>query len=184
MEIIESTSYVRNIGDSLLSRGNLVSVSTFSERIEWVLANCRRSDGAKWDAASLSHAAGISSAHVGMIRRGDVKSPRPETVIAIAKAAGVNSNWLLTGDGSADAIDTPSQDVGVRARPLFSSLSNWSALRESARALDPALPEWALDEVGQSHPLATVPITPRQVVQMARIALELLPPPDSKPSPK
>lgn len=52
------------------------------------------------DFAEMSRVAGLKSeAHVGMIARGTVKSPAPETLRLIARAFGVTTDWLITGEG-------------------------------------------------------------------------------------
>lgn len=155
-------------------------MQTLAARIAWILTN--RTDpktGGPWTAKALSQAAGLkSAAHIGMIKRGTAKHVRTETIEAIAHAAHVSHRWLATGQGRPDADDdTTSSDSSALRTPRFGNLANWPALRATAKAVDPGLVDWALDEIEHSYPLATAPITPHQVAKMARIAMELLPPP-------
>jgi hypothetical protein len=50
-----------------------------------------------------------------------------------------------------------------------------------AKAMDPSLPDWALDEVRASNPLATVPLSAAVVAKLAKIVIEHVPPPAQSP---
>jgi transcriptional regulator with XRE-family HTH domain len=73
--------------------------STLAER----LTRARRLAGLSARALSeLARDAGVgtgSDAHVGMIERGTVKYPRPETLARLAAVLGVSLDWLITGNG-------------------------------------------------------------------------------------
>jgi transcriptional regulator with XRE-family HTH domain len=51
------------------------------------------------DRADLSTLAHLAPPHVGMIERGDVKSPSGNTVAALAEVLGVSTDYLLRGSG-------------------------------------------------------------------------------------
>jgi transcriptional regulator with XRE-family HTH domain len=53
------------------------------------------------DRKEMSELARLTQCHVGMLIRGDVKAPEPDTLIKIARTFGVSLEWLLTGDGEA-----------------------------------------------------------------------------------
>jgi len=176
--LIGSRSYINaqcDPRDNALCFDTIGGVSTLSERIVFILENCRQKDGTKWDAKALSRAAGLSPSHVNMMKNGRVMKPGGEVLAQIARAAQVSSRWLTTGEGpvtepaaAADADDHS---------PRFATLLNWHVLLGTARALAPEIPAWAWETVAASHPLHTVPVTPAHVVRMARIVLELSPPP-------
>jgi transcriptional regulator with XRE-family HTH domain len=158
-------------------------VSTLAQRIQHVLKE------RQWTQRELGIKAGLSPAFVSAFlqrAKGDPDaSIGADNLAALAAAAGVSLTWLSKGVGpieesGADHIDPPSAE-GTPGSPRFGSLHNWPGLRATAKALDPALPDWALDEIENSHPLATAPITGAQVAKMARIAMELLPPPAEPP---
>jgi hypothetical protein len=158
-------------------------VSGLRQRIEWVVEH--RAGG---NQRELARMAGLAPSHIGTmltrLRRDPDRDIESGTLSAIARGAKVSTRWLISGvgepDDDADYPDPPSAE-GTPGSPRFGSLHNWTGLRATAKALDPSLPEWALDEVENSHPLATAPITGAQVAKMARIAMELLPPPAEPP---
>lgn len=55
--------------------------------------------GANVSHESVSHAAGLSAGHVGVIVNGHVKSPRVDATARIARALGVSLDWLVSGEG-------------------------------------------------------------------------------------
>lgn len=81
--------------------------------------NTRGPDGKKWNAKTLSLAAGLSQNHVGQFRRGEVRGGQSETLDAIAKAAGVSTEWLVSGRGEPIAID----DFATIESPIDSAIS-------------------------------------------------------------
>jgi len=76
-------------------------VSTLPERLAWLLEHTRGPDGKPWSRRSLSLAAGLSASHVGQLLRERLgKRPSVDTISALAAAAGVDPQWLMTGEGS------------------------------------------------------------------------------------
>ncbi len=53
------------------------------------------------DRKEMSELARLTQCHVGMLIRGDVKAPEPDTLIKIARTFGVSLEWLLTGESEA-----------------------------------------------------------------------------------
>jgi transcriptional regulator with XRE-family HTH domain len=90
-----------------------MAATDLGKRLEWIIAN----RGFK-TAKALSARAGLgSTAHVGMMVRGEVKTPSADTLAKIAQVAGVDLNWLTTGNGS--PISEPTVDRGeADALPL------------------------------------------------------------------
>lgn len=58
-------------------------------------------------ARGLSLAAGLSDGVVAQIERGDIKSPRGDALVSLAKALDVDVGWLLTGEGRGPADTQP-----------------------------------------------------------------------------
>lgn len=151
-------------------------VSTLDERIQWILDNCTREDGQRWNQKSLSQAAGLGDNHVGMMRRGTVKKPTADSLASIARAAKVSYRWLASGEGDPFG-DASAPDATESSSPRFKNILNWRALLEMARAIAPDVPEWVWPIVAESHPLSTVPLTPALVVELARTVMRHMPPP-------
>lgn len=164
--------------NSSLSAGILGPVNTLAERVEWILKHRRRPDGTRWSQRALSEAAGMSPAVVGMLRRGDTKDVRGETLRHLAAAAGVSLAWLATGKGTPDEDDDargPSTaESGV---PHFGNAVGWDDARREAERTHPYIPAWAWDQAATMAPmhLRSV-VTPEQVVSLARMALQLADP--------
>lgn len=178
-------------GDTGTRPSETLDVSTLAERLQKVWKESGLSQ------REISRRAGLTDVHFGLLLRRakkkaeeasatadstdaddtDVKAEH-QTLRKIAAAMGLSYEWLAMGHGAPDQLahDAPSPDPSG-TRPVFGSLPNWRELRETAMLLDPGLQPWALDEVERSHPLATAPITAHQVAKLARIAMELLPPP-------
>lgn len=69
--------------------------ATIAERVDYL----RELSGL--DRAALSKLCGLSQSHVGMLIRGDVENPHPDTSRALARTLGVSLDWLLDGVGKA-----------------------------------------------------------------------------------
>ena len=72
---------------------NLSIMQTIANRLRWA----REQTGLS--ARALSVLVEASPALVGLIERGDVESPRLETLSALADALGTTVGWLLAGEG-------------------------------------------------------------------------------------
>lgn len=129
---------------------------TVNARVQWILDNTAQPDGQPWSAKSLSRAMGLSDAHVGMVARGDVEDPRGSFLAALAKTAGVNGHWLLTGEG-------PPPRPAVAP---WRDLPAWGELIERAKLLAPDVPAWAWERAGDSAQLA-LPATPALLIDVA-----------------
>ncbi len=68
----------------------------------------------RWSALELERRAGISRGRVDSIRRG--RTPGVDAIEAIARAAGVNLKWLVTGEG--EMFETP---VGTCEVPVIAT---------------------------------------------------------------
>jgi len=186
----QSSSCSRETLDSRLTGDSLDRVTTLASRIEWVLEHTRRHDGSKWTARALSEEAGLGSpAHVGMIKRGEAKNVRSETIEAIAKACGVSFEWLATGRGAPtdtddsqrhppDEIDAAgrrpvAEDAARTSRPTFANLPDWADLLAGARAMQlergREIPEWAFAAVATSSALLTAPPSAATIYDIARV---------------
>lgn len=54
-------------------------------------------------ARALSLSSGLTDSVVGQIERGEIRSPRSDVVVALAKALDVDAGWLLAGEGRGPA---------------------------------------------------------------------------------
>lgn len=171
--------------DKSLSPGTLADVTTLGDRIQYILDRVPSPSGEKWNAKSLSQAAGLpSDAHVGMLKRGTVKTGRGDTLAKIASAARVSLRWLSTGEGSPTDDDNESRAPGGESsEPKFANIPHWDHIRATAKTLEPSIEDWALDIVAQSHPMLTAPLTPGMVVDLARVVMKHCPRPAGVSSP-
>ena len=76
--------------------------TTLAERMQWIIDNRRREGGARWDAKTLSVAAGLAPSHVGQIVRDGCRERRdrllaPENKGSETKRHGVRTNLLTPG---------------------------------------------------------------------------------------
>lgn len=150
-------------------------VDTLAERIAWILEHCRADSGEKWTAKSLSAAAGLAEAHVGMIKRGLVKNPGNDTLEAIAKKARVSYLWLGTGQGR--PTDDDDRLVVDQAGGSYGELGIWPRLLVTARQLAPEIEDWVWEEVARAKILLSAPVTARVLVGVAKLVMENVPPP-------
>lgn len=123
-------------------------MDTLSARIRWILDNrTNPATGEPWrEAQALAEAAGLKSpAHVGMMLRGDVRNPRPDTLVPVARAAGVSFEWLQRGVGSPD--DATPDPRPADELPRFRELRGWAEMLAAAKALRPHTPAWVWEKV-------------------------------------
>lgn len=161
--------------DNHLSADILVRVSTLAERVGWIIDNRRRADGSTWTDRGLSDAAGLSPAHIGMIRRGDAKKVTAETIEAIARVGGVSAGWLAFGLGTPDSDDV--QSVSDSHRPQLQNLPGWAEAERLARQEHADWPEWVWAETAQSSPFEAPVVTVGLVLDVARLVMRHRPPP-------
>lgn len=159
-------------------------MDTLSTRIDWILAN--RMDpatGAPWEAKALSVAADLAPAHVGMIRRGQVKRPAADTLVAIARVAPVSYRWLATGEGMPDDDDdaTPGGDE-ARVIPRMENLPD-ASLESTMMTLDPTIPAWVRRRMRRAEPLIEGHLTAGALLDLAHYLMKHeVPPAGEEPS--
>lgn len=110
----------------------------FTERFLWIFEH-RGTNKSR-----LAHESGLSRSHIRDIleaeKRGEMVSPRLETLQAIAQAAKVSLAWLATGDGSPDDHQTPHsppvrEDTNQKEYKNFGALPGWAEAEAEARRL-------------------------------------------------
>lgn len=163
---------------ALVSPGILAPMSaTLATRMQWVLENRRKQDGDRWDAKTLSLAAGLGSSHVGQIARGSLRNPQLSTLNAIARKAGVSAAWLATGAGSPDAIDRaePSVTTAVLGEvPIYANALGWTdAVAEFLATPEGAgTPPSVIHDAGQHSPYRLHgPVTKERVKALVGLVL-------------
>jgi hypothetical protein len=144
---------------------------TLEERIRFAL---RRSD---LSARKLSRKAELSEGFLAYVFRTLRTDPNGtpfsvDNLRALARAAGVSSEWLITGSGSPDDPETqsapsPSLDEHFVARPVFGSLPDWPDLLARAQEIAPHLPAWTWERLATMAPLLSAPPTPVMVAELA-----------------
>lgn len=98
------------------------------------------------------------------------------TVNALAATLGVSPDWLLHGQGDADAApQPPAPEVDGVTR--FAALPNWAALLRASKAQRPHLPEWVWARVAQSSPMLTATPTAAMVSDLAEFVFRHESPP-------
>lgn len=173
-----SRSYLPAEQDKLLSPCKLLIVGTLAERIEWILENCRDDSGEKWNAKTLSLAAGLSQAVVGQIKRGDVKDVGGQTLWAIARTAKVSYFWLGTGGGHPRNPDVPGVDMDfLEPGETYESLHLWPVLLRTAKVLAPNIEPPTWEKVGKGRVLYPgQPVTAQTLVCVAELVMKTMPP--------
>ncbi len=147
-------------------------METLADRVRWILEHrINPATGEPWrEAQALGEAAGLKSpAHVGMMLRGTISSPRPQTLEPIARTAGVSFEWLQRGVGRPDDV-APVPPAGDPVR--FCELRDWSELLAAARILRPGLPEWVWQKVGSMRYELEAPATQTTVAGAAQWVME------------
>lgn len=161
--------------NSGLSACTLLPVSTLAERVAWILDNRRRPDGRAWSARGLSDAAGLAPAHVGMMKRGDAKDVRADTLAALAKAAGVSVRWLTTGDGAPDHDESaPSPTYTDDSTPVMENVEGYLAVEAEDRKAHPEVEDefWLMGR--RAGPLMIVgPAAPGDAYRLAKLAKDM-----------
>lgn len=148
--------------------------ATLAGRMQWILANRRKSGGDPWDAKALSLAAGLGSSHVGQIARGALKNPQLETLQAIAAAAGVSAAWLATGAGNADSDDLTAPSVSESSTPVHGNVPGWTeVLAEDQRAHSEIDARFWEAGTASAPFLIHGPALPGDALRLARLAMEL-----------
>lgn len=132
--------------------------------------------------------------HVGVImsrlRKDPSSSVDYDTLVAIARGAGVAVHWLATGKGWPEESDELRADraldqsePGLQAvpwdtDPVLGNLPNWPALYAGARAKRPGHPQWVWDATAESRPhMPGVEASVGVIVLVSDLALEFVAPP-------
>lgn len=113
-------------------------METIAARLQWVLEQTGLS------ARALSLKAGLAGGHVGLILRGTVgKRLSDTTIVALAKAGGVSSEWLARGVG------VPSLVLPSGATPPLhvEHTERYSGRAEAERLMRGVLPDQDVDSV-------------------------------------
>lgn len=96
-----------------------------------------------------------------------------KVLAALAKRGGANLLWLITGEGASGLEDgeqggVPAPPVvGDDDRPRYEDLREWPEIERRARAMAPAVEEWAWAFVKSQRPILTAPLTPVMVAEFA-----------------
>lgn len=85
------------------------------------LDHAMRANGIK-DQSELSRKTGISTSTINRILSGKLKSPNAFDAVTLAKATGVSTDWLITGN------DDPNQADAIRAELISRSEAELLAL--------------------------------------------------------
>lgn len=158
-------------------------VNTIADRIRWILNDSGSS------ALDLGKRAGLSSSHIGRLKRGEIHKPDSETLTKIAAAAGVSLRWLKEGKGAPEdaeeipevARTSPHGRVDHFDVPRFGELANWPALLKAARMQRAQLPAWVWVRIEYAHPLLVRDVSVADVIEHAdMIARSESPPPDGE----
>ncbi len=125
----------------------------------------------------LADRAGLKSAtHVSsLLSKGGPRSPNGDTLVQIARALGVSSDWLMTGEEAPDTPNAPSAVVVRNEMPpegwkKFGELPGWTEAETGARRLyRDLLPDFAWEAAaamaGARWPTE---ITPQTVYRFAK----------------
>jgi transcriptional regulator with XRE-family HTH domain len=109
----------------------------------------------------LSQRAGLSDGHVNTMLNRNTTRLSAETLTAIADAADVSLEWLVSGRGD-PLVRDPSLP------PRFYNVPGYADLEPAAKALEPALPLWVWEMTARSRPWLSVPMTPRTIADVAK----------------
>ena len=99
-----------------------------AERVRWILANKKRSDGRPWKPSSLALAAGLSKSGLSnwldRVAENPSSSIKSESLRAVASVSGVSAAWLIDGSGTPDSKDPkPTAEDVFRLAAAFSKIS-------------------------------------------------------------
>ncbi len=173
------TEVVKHVSaDTRFRPPDAFGVNPLGERIAWILTNRGISQ------RELARRSGLQGAHVTMIlkrlRASETATVENDTLVALARGSGVSVRWLATGEGDADELVDPpapdevppdSRDTGF-VSPKFRNLPNWSRLVDAARSMDPSIPAWAWEQLGESSPFLVGPASPGLVLSCAKVVRE------------
>lgn len=130
-----------------------------------------------WTQEDLAQHAEISQSAISRMERGEIKAQWSDSLPRLAQVLECTIGYLKgTSDERADE-SSPQADLSWR--PVMSSRPNWTGVVESAKSIDPKVPEWVFDVLAQSPTLLTVdmPLTPAVVLDLAAVILRHSAPP-------
>lgn len=155
--------------ETTLYPGGILREMEIAQRFQWIFDNRPRDDGKAWTAKSLSREAGLSEAHVGMVMRGQIKSPSVETLRPLAEKAGVSLAWLATGQGTPESDDSARGPSTTESeRPELQGIPGWADAVALAKHEHPHIPEWAWNAAGAMAPRDVPVVTVAMVAELAR----------------
>jgi hypothetical protein len=162
--------------------------TTLADRLRMIL------DHKGWSARRLGREAGIAQTHpAAVIAKFDADpdaSVETSTVEAMARAAGVSRDWLLTGRGEPGWSDDPPTDAPAPAdegapgpdvpdavsQPpaTYGAIPGYDALERAARRIAKDCDDWVWRELRASNPLrnSRVPLTPASLAAIAKVFAE------------
>lgn len=157
---------------------------TISDRIKHILATTGLSERALAKKAGLT-----SSSHINVLIRRGGEGASVATLRKIAEAASVRLEWLMAGEGDAqalpdthtpapDSIHHPSEIIDV---PCFGALPPWPMLLRGAKAARPQMPSWVWLHIEGQRPQLVADPTVGTIVKLADLVAENeTPPPDGE----
>jgi len=142
---------------------------TLEERIRWVLAQ------QGWIQRDWGPAAGLSESYVGRLlnrlQEDSDASLNADAAAALAKAAGVTTDWLTTGEGK----PVPEAETPLVRRPVYRYLENWAHAVIDACRRWPWLRKYpsVLEAAGETSALLIAgPATAELVLKTVNLLLE------------
>lgn len=122
---------------------------------------------------TVGELAGMSQVNVSRAERGEIQRGLEGTLGSLARALQCSEAYLRgETDDPGEERDAPSP-AGGPSGTSNGARQNWVALRAAAKAIDPTLPDWTLDQLEASPSMTTYSIqpTPMAVVELARVVL-------------
>lgn len=119
----------------------------------------------------VAEIAGMSQVNVSRAERGEIQRGLEGTTASLATALQCSEAYLRgESDDPDDHRDVPSSE-GAPSGTTNGSRANWPALRAAAKALDPSLPDWTLDQLERSPSMSAYSIlpSPSAVVELAKV---------------
>lgn len=148
--------------------------TTLAERMQWIIDNRRREGGARWDAKTLSVAAGLAPSHVGQIVRGETTNPRLDTLRKIAETAGVSESWFTSGKGTPDSDDAAAVSRAESEVPTHGNAAGFAEVLDDDKREHPEVDaRWWSAAEGSASYLLHGPALPGDAFRLAKLAEEL-----------
>lgn len=109
-----------------------------------------------WSQQGLAEVSGVAAAQISRYEAGR-SVPRPEVVAKLARALGVQFEWLATGAGALDtSADIPKYPKGVKVMPLDIPPEHYDAIQrfaaEEGLTMEMAVRKLVLDALERRKP--------------------------------